>query len=246
LICANAVIPAKTVGIAESAIPYEFKHHLPCDEDRFFPSYLHLGSVDGDDGVALQCFHLFSTKISTIQDTLDLLAEHGIMPNVMTTNHLANLNYATFLLMSSPVSQTPEEQAAMEDKEFDPPDVESILICDMGAAGMDLVFYDLKELSHFYVPIGGDHFTREIATALKIPLARAEGYKRDPVASGHGQEILDALKPLVKKLVQEITVRLELFRKNGGKLDKVIVMGSGFQMRGFAGYFRAVLEALWK
>ena len=246
LICANVAIPADTPQVAEAAIPFEFKHHLPYDEDKFLPNYIFLGSTAGDENVMKQCFHLFSTKMSTMQDTLDLLAEYGIMPNMMTTNHLANLNYATFLLMSPPVAQTPEEQVAMEGNEFEPPDIESILICDMGASGMDLIFYDLKELSHFYIPIGGDRFTQEIATALNIPLPRAEGYKRDPLASGHGQEIVDALKPLVKKLANEITLRLERFRKNGGKLDKVIVLGGGFQLRGFAAYFRSVLEALWK
>ena len=246
LICANVSISADTPEIAEKAIPFEFEHRLPYEEERFLPNYLFLGSVDGGDGVTKQCFHLFSTKISMMQDTLDLLGEYGIMPNIMTTNHLANLNYSTFLLMSPPVPQTAKEQTEMEGKEFEPPDVESILVCDMGAAGMDLIFYDLKELSHFYIPIGGDYFTQVIATALKIPFARAEGYKRDPLGSGYGQEIVDALKPAVKKLVQEITVRFERFRKNGGKLDKVIVMGSGFQLRGFAAYFRAVLETLWK
>ena len=246
LICANVAIPADTPQIAEAAIPFEFKHHLPYDEDKFLPNYIFLGSAEGDEGVTKQCFHLFSTKMSTMQDTLDLLGEHGIMPDMMTTNHLANLNYATFLLMSPPVAQTPEEQAAAEEKEFEPPDIESILICDMGASGMDLIFYGLKELSHFYIPIGGDWFTQEIATALEIPLPRAEGYKRDPLASGHGQEIVEALKPLVKKLANEITLRLEHFRKGGGKLDKVIVLGGGFQLRGFAAYFRSVLEVLWK
>ena len=246
LICANVAIPADTPQIAETAIPFEFKHHLPYEEDRFLPNYIFLGSVDENDDVTKQCFHLFSTKILAMQDTLDLLGEHGIVPDMMTTNHLANLNYATFLLMSPPVVPTPEEQAAVEEKEFEPPDVESILICDMGASGMDLIFYDLRELSHFYIPIGGDRFTQEIATSLQIPWPRAEGYKRDPLASGHGQEIVESLKPLVKKLANEITLRLERFRKGGGKLDKVIVLGGGFQLRGFAAYFRSVLEMLWK
>ena len=238
LICANVAIPANTPEIAEAAIPFEFKHHLPYDEDRFIPNYMCLGAMD-DEGVTKQCFYLFSAKISTMRESLDLLDEFGIAPDMMTTNVLANLNYATFFLMHPPSTLTPEET-------FEPPEVESILSCDMGSLGTDLVFYSMKEILHYYIPIGGDHFTKEIATVLNIPLVRAEGFKRNPLQSGHDKEIVEALKPVVRRLVQEITLRMERFRKSGGKLDKVVVMGSGFQLQGFEAYFRNVLKNLWK
>jgi cell division ATPase FtsA len=143
--------------------------------------------------------------------------------------------------MSPPVSQTETTE-----NNFEPPEIESILVCDMGAIGTDLVFYNLKEILHYYVTVGGDHFTQAIAKALDISHERAEGFKRNPLASGHGTEIVEALKPVAKQLVNEVMLRLERFRKNGGNLDKVIVLGSGFQLQGFADYFRKVLEASWK
>jgi Tfp pilus assembly PilM family ATPase len=242
LICTNIALEVDTPEIAAKVIPFEFKNHLPLDEDQFLPNYLFLGSDIGENNSVHQCIHLFSTRISTMENNIELLGKFGIVPNIMTTNHLANLNYSAFLLMSPPVTQT----GALEENNFEPSDIESILVCDMGAMGTDLIFYNLKEIIHHYVTIGGDHFTRAIAKTLDIPFERAEGFKRNPLASGHGTEVVEALKPVVRQLVSEVMIRLERFRKNGGNLDKIIVMGSGFQLQGFADYFHKVLETLWK
>ncbi|GHT27453.1 hypothetical protein FACS18942_06800 [Planctomycetales bacterium] len=242
LICANMALEADTPEIAEKVIPFEFKNYLPFDEDNFLPNYMFLGDDTGENNAVRQCIHLFSTRISTLENIIELLGEFGIVPNIMTTNLLANLNYSAFLLMSPPVSQT----ETTEEVNFEPPEIESILVCDMGAIGTDLVFYNLKEILHYYVTVGGDHFTQAIAKSLDISHERAEGFKRNPLASGYGMEIVEALKPVVRQLVNEVMLRLERFRKNGGNLDKVIVMGSGFQLQGFADYFRKVLEASWK
>jgi len=251
ILCANVRLPQMPPQQTWQAVQFEVKHHLPDNPNLFQTGYLVLGWEEDEQNNMMQYVHLFSARAGTIDNKLRLLQRYGIVPNLMTSNVLANLNYAYLLLtlppQEQPSTQTNGQNPPEQNGDFEPPEIRSILVCDMGTQGTDLTFYTLREIKHFYLDIGGQDFTKSIAETLGEPFSRAEAIKRNPTKRTEDTtKVVEALKPVAKRLVEEILLRLQHFRKSGATLDKVIALGGGFQLKGFAAYFKSLLNAHWK
>jgi Tfp pilus assembly PilM family ATPase len=254
ILCANIKLPQMPPQQTWQAVNYEAKHHLPDNPNLFQTGYLVLGWEEDEQNNMMQYVHLFSARAGTIDSKLHLLGNYGIAPNLMTSNVLANLNYAYSLLTMPPIEQPtdqvddqqPTQQQTSNDN-FEPPEIQSILVCDMGTQGTDLTFYNLREIRHCYLDIGGQDFTKSIAKTLGETFEFAEAIKRNPTKRAEDTaKVVEALKPIAKRLVEEILLRLQHFRKEGATLDKVVVLGGGFQLKGFATYFKNLLNNMWK
>ncbi|MCL2305781.1 MAG: cell division FtsA domain-containing protein [Planctomycetaceae bacterium] len=255
ILCSNFTLPQMPPQQTWQAIQFEVKHRQLADNPNLYQmSYLVLGweeEVEDEQNIMKQYIHLFLSRVGTIDSKLRLLQNFGIAPNLMTSNILANLNYAHMLLTSPPVppqmTQDENQNPPEQDSDFEPPEIQSILVCDMGTRGTDLTFYNLREIRHFYLPIGGQDFTKSIAKALGEPFHIAEAIKRNPTKRTEDKaKVVEALKPIAGRLVDEILLRLQHLRKSGAMLDKVVVLGGGFQLNGFAAYFKNLLNTSWK
>jgi len=251
IICANTTLPQMPPQQTWQAVHYEAKHHFSDNPNLYQTGWLVLGWEEDEQNVMKQYIHLFMARIGTIDSKLHLLQKYGIAPSLMTSNVLANLNYA-YLLLTLPPVELPEAQAEgrnppEQNGDFEPPEIQSILVCDMGTQGTDLTFYNLREIRHYYLNIGGQDFTKSIANALGESFHFAEAIKRKPTQrAGDTAKVVEALKPVAKRLVDEILLRLQHLRKSGATLDKVVVLGGGFQLNGFATYFKNLLNSAWK
>jgi Tfp pilus assembly PilM family ATPase len=249
ILCHNFSLPQMTPQQTWQAIQIEAKHHLADNPNLFQIGYHILGWEEDEQNVMKQYAHYFLARESTIDGKLRMLQKHGIEPNLMTSNILANLNYAYLLLTlpPAPPQATPDEEQnpPEQDGDFEPPEIQSILVCDMGTQGTDLTFYNLREIRHFYLSIGGQHFTKSIASAFGEPFSQAEAIKRNPLKLAKKGQVIKAMTPVVGILVDDILRRLNHLRHSGAILDKVVVLGGGFQLNGFAGYFKSLLQKEW-
>ena len=257
IFCDNVRLPQMTPNQTWSAVQIEMKRKLADGISSFAYNYLVLGWEEDENNLLHQYLNLFATRNSTVEKTINLLYDYGIDPTHIMPTIYANLNYAIELLGLPPVDQVstqignPGDNGTTkilrnENAEYQLPEIKSILVCDMGTAGTDLVLYTLQEIKHYYIPIGGRDFTRSIANGLGCSPVQAEAIKRDFSRADDLPKLAETLKPVGRKFVDEIILRLKHFRKSGGTFDKVIVLGGGFQLKGFAGYFKSLLEALWK
>ena len=252
ILCANIKLPQMPSQQTWQAVQYESKHHLPDNPNLFQTSYLVLGWEEDEQNIMKQYIHLFSARLGIIENLLMSLHKYGIAPTLMTSNVLANLNYAYQLFSLPPVAQPPRNPEepfpqSPSNENFEPPEIQSILICDMGTMGTDLTFYNLREIRHSYIDIGGQDFTKSIAKSLGETFQFAEAIKRNPTQRAEDtSKVVEALKPVARSLVDAILLRLEHFRQSGTPLDKIVVLGGGFQLKGFAAYFKNLLQATWK
>lgn len=240
----NIRLPTMPPQLLTDALAHAAKSFMP--ESLFLHRIYHLllGAEEIEAMGEQQYFHYFAIKNRTIENLLETLGKYGIEPAVMTTNVLANLSYG-YYLSASPVVSQPGETAALLAEPSQKTEAGTLLICDMGTLGTDIIFYDMRNIHHSYLQIGGQEFTAQLARELGESFMAAEGIKRDPVGrSGNPAAVAAALKPTAQRFIRELKLRLTHFCGSQPiKIDSVMVLGGGFMMKGFANYFRSILAS---
>ncbi len=141
-----------------------------------------------------------------------------------------------------------------------------VCLADIGAGSTDIVVFFEGAVAHSgVVPIGGDHFTNDVAVGLRTPLAEAEKIKRvfgsaiiDRVPAGNEIEVpavgdrpsrLMSQRLLAEILEPRAIELFELVRENlrqGGVLDSIgagiVLTGGGARLPGLAEIAEQELE----
>lgn len=247
ILCGNVVLPQADPQKIWEALEYETKTLVPDTHLLYQTHHTVLGWEEDENNLMKQYIHYFAVKNNTIEKKLEALQNYGIVPDIMASNVLANLNYAYLLLSMPPAKQPTEFTTAEDDEEAEPepppaPEIKSILVCDMGTLGTDVILYSQREIRSSYVPIGGQDLTHAIANSLDEPFSMAEGIKRDPIkrTKNFGQAI-ESLKEVVHRLARETVTRLKHFQNDNIELDNLILLGGGFQLVGMGDFFKSVL-----
>jgi len=141
-----------------------------------------------------------------------------------------------------------------------------VCLADIGAGSTDLIVYTDGMVAHTgVVPIGGDHFTNDVAVGLRTPLAAAEKIKktfghtmRNQVPEGNEIEVpavgerpsrlmpqrflADILEPRAAELCEMLRDHL----RQAGVLDLcnagLVLTGGGSRLNGLAQMFEEIVK----
>jgi cell division protein FtsA len=101
--------------------------------------------------------HLVTTSSSAVQNVISAANRAGI--------HVDNTVYEALVAADSTLRS--------DEKEL------GVCLADIGAGSTDIIVYSEGMVSHSgVVPIGGDHFTNDVAVGLRTPLVEAEKIKK--------------------------------------------------------------------
>lgn len=130
-------------------------------------------------GVRLEAHvHIVTGAISLIQNLIKCVEQTGIKAEHITLQPLASS----------------ESILSTEEKEL------GVVLVDIGGGTTDIAIWKNNGLVHSQIiPVGGNHFTNDLAVALKIPHAEAERIKIH-----HGHVIKEAINPSAHITVQGI------------------------------------------
>jgi cell division protein FtsA len=141
-----------------------------------------------------------------------------------------------------------------------------VCLADIGAGSTDMIVYSDGMVAHTgVVPVGGDHFTNDVAVGLRTPLAAAEKIKKifghtisNKVAEGNEIEVpavgdrpsrLMPQRFLAEILEPRATELCELMRdhlKQAGALELcaagIVLTGGGSRMQGLAEVCQQVMD----
>lgn len=135
------------------------------------------------------------------------------------------------------------------------------LLIDLGAGVTELVLYREGGPCHSGVlPIGGNHFTNDLAMVLETPFERAEGLKIDrgaclagalpeidPTSGGDtdppDSALVDILRPRAEELLQLADRRLRAQGWDGVVPGGLVLVGGGVTLRGFGRLAERMLSA---
>jgi type IV pilus assembly protein PilM len=121
---------------------------------------------------------------------------------------------------------------------------QGVIVLDMGSDNTDLVVCTPGGVWQRSVPIGGNAFTKAIASAFKLDFNKAEKLKRTAPVSKYAKQIFQAMRPVFSDLAAEIQRSLGFYSSSHKKVNfvRVIALGGGMKLPGVTKFLQQTLQ----
>ena len=129
--------------------------------------------------------------------------------------------------------------------EFDPENPPpSTVVMSIGTDTTDLIVTNGVRMWLRNIPIGGNHFTKQLSREMKLTQAKAEHLKRNARASENPKAIFKAMRPVFTDFVNEVQRSLNFFQSNekAAELSEVLLLGNAAKLPGLRQYLAKQLE----
>ena len=127
------------------------------------------------------------------------------------------------------------------DPENPPP---STVVMSIGTDTTDLIVTNGVRMWLRNIPIGGNHFTKQLSREMKLTQAKAEHLKRNARASENPKAIFKAMRPVFTDFVNEVQRSLNFFQSNekSAELSRILLLGNAAKLPGLRQYLSKQLE----
>jgi type IV pilus assembly protein PilM len=121
------------------------------------------------------------------------------------------------------------------------------VLIDFGSNSADLTVYDQGLIVTGTVPVGGDQFSRQIASTLNVTPQEAHIIKTKYGlgVSKKQKQITDGLTPILEQIIKEIRRMIRYYEERSGseqKVSQVVTMGGGANMPGLSDFITGSLR----
>ncbi len=123
--------------------------------------------------------------------------------------------------------------------EYDPDNPpSSLVVLSMGTDTTDLVITNGFRVWQRSVPLGGNHFTKQLTKELKLTFAKAEHLKRNARQAEDPKMVFQAMRPVFNDLVTEVQRSIGYFQgiDRKAKIGGVVVLGNAVKLPGLQQY----------
>lgn len=130
-------------------------------------------------------------------------------------------------------------------EEFDPENPPpSIVVMSMGTDTTDLIVTNGIKLWLRNIPIGGNHFTKQLSREMKLTQTKAEHLKRNARAQENPKQIFKAMRPVFGDFVNEVQRSLTFFEsmEKSADLSKIVLLGNAAKLPGLRQYLSKQLD----
>lgn len=114
----------------------------------------------------------------------------------------------------------------------------SSVVLSIGTDSSDLIVTNGFRIWQRSMPIGGNHFTRQLTKDLKMTFAKAEHIKRNAREAVDPKLIFQTMRPVFNDLVTEVQRSIGFFRSIDRKaeISELLITGNTVKMPGLAAY----------
>lgn len=211
-------------------VEFEAKQQIPFAlEDVIWDYQMLVGGVDAE-GMALENeVGLFAMKRDQVFRAIRPLDDAGIEIDFIQLSPACVYNTAVHTLMGElpPMS------------EFDPDNPpESAVVLSMGTDTTDLVVTNGYRVWQRSIPLGGNHFTKQLTKELKLTFGKAEHLKRNSREADDPKKVFQAMRPVFNDLVTEIQRSIGYFESldRTAKISSIVGLGNAFKLPGLEPY----------
>lgn len=217
-------------------VKYEARQQIPFDLKEVSWDYQLMPGGKVENGFALESeIGLFAMKRDVVQRVLRPLQDVNIEIDLLQLAPLAIYNAVTH------DQELLQGQTTDYDAEHPP---KSVLVLAMGTDATDLIVTNGYRLWQRSVPLGGNHFTRQLVKDLKLTFAKAEHLKRNAMEADDPKLVFQAMRPVFNDLVTEVQRSIGFFRSLHKKeeIGSILMLGNTVKLPGLAPYLSKQLS----
>ncbi len=213
-------------------VKYEAKQQIPFALDDVIWDYQLMPSHEADDEILERMVGLFAMKRDQVFRTIQPLVDAEVELDIIQLTPIAIYNAIAYDQL---IDNVPD------DEDEDP---DSVVILSLGTEASDLVVTNGFNVWQRSIPLGGNHFTKQLTKELKLTYAKAEQAKRTARDSKDAKKIIQAMRPVYNTLVTELQRSIGFFKslERGTELHKIIVLGNATKLPGLSQYIAKNLE----
>ena len=217
--------PVEVKKIAD-IVKYEAKQQIPFDLNDVIWDFQQMEGAQIEDGYALDSeVGLFAMKKEAVFRALKPFRDKAMDIDLVQLAPISLYNLISHERFAE----------SMANDEFDPEHPpKSTVILSIGTDSSDLIVTNGFRIWQRSIPIGGNHFTRQLTKDLKLTFAKAEHLKRNAMQADDPKLVFQAMRPVFNDMVTEIQRSLSFFKSLNKKaeLDGMLVMGNTAKMPG--------------
>ena len=211
-------------------VRYEAKQQIPFDLDDVIWDYQQMPGANIDDGYALESeVGLFAMKRDAVYRALQPFRNADIEADIIQLSPIAIYNMIAFDRFADRIAQ----------ESYDPDSPpRSMLILSMGTDATDLIVTNGFRMWQRSMPIGGNHFTRQLSKELKLTFAKAEHVKRNALQADDPKLVFQAMRPIFNDINSEINRSISFFRQLNKKaqIESMLLLGNSAKLPGLQAY----------
>ncbi|MCO8121553.1 type IV pilus assembly protein PilM [Stieleria sp. TO1_6] len=221
--------PVEVKKIAD-LVRYEARQQIPFELSDVVWDYQMMPGSLVEDGYALDSeVGLFAMKRDQANRQLAPFDEGNLEVDVVQLAPIALYNMVAYDRMS--------ERLEGEIFNADDPPPSSVVL-SIGTDSSDLLVTNGFRIWQRSMPIGGNHFTRQLTKDLKMTFAKAEHIKRNAREAVDPKLIFQTMRPVFNDLVTEVQRSIGFFRSIDRKaeINELLITGNTVKMPGLAAY----------
>ena len=94
------------------------------------------------------------------------------------------------------------------------------------------------------IPLGGNHFTKQLSKDMKLTFAKAEHLKRNAMKAENPKVVFQAMRPVFSDLVAEIQRSIGFFSSvnRDASIGRIVGVGNGFKLAGLQKFLQQNLQ----
>ena len=221
--------PVEVKKVAD-LVRYEARQQIPFDLADVVWDYQMMPGSMIEDGYALDSeVGLFAMKREQANRQLAPFDDANLEVDVVQMAPIALYNMVAYDRMG--------ERLEGEIFNADEPPPASVVL-SIGTDSSDLIVTNGFRIWQRSMPIGGNHFTRQLTKDLKMTFAKAEHIKRNAREAVDPKLIFQTMRPVFNDLVTEVQRSIGFFRSIDRKaeINELLITGNTVKMPGLAAY----------
>ena len=219
------------------------KKSFNLEADKYFPFpinqiYLDCFILNPESKTEKMSVLAAAAKKELVDERMELIRGLGLQLDFVTLDSVALMN----MLQQIDRGKIPTEKSAPDRELVEGPESIGIAILDIGAAVSNLMItIDLLPRFNRDIFIGGQEFTKSIASTMGVGLEEAEKLKQEPEEKQ--AEIMAACDSAVLNLVSELRLSFDYFvTEHNISIEKLLLVGGGAQVEGLPEILKGYLE----
>ena len=217
--------PVEVKKIAD-IVKYEAKQQIPFDLKDVIWDFQQMEGAQIEDGYALESeVGLFAMKREAVFRSLKPYRDKAIDLDLVQLAPMSIYNMIAHDRFAEKMANEP----------FDPDSPQkSIVVLSIGTDASDLIVTSGFRVWQRSIPIGGNHFTRQLTKDLKLTFAKAEHLKRNAMQADDPKLVFQAMRPVFNDMVTEVQRSLNFFKTLNKKseLESVLLLGNTAKLPG--------------